>query len=111
MQSFTRNTGGNSQVTFVESGDAKEKNLQAACEALAGIASTEGTATWAALTTLTITDTRVTATSRICGLTASVNAPVGVWYIVSQTAGSFVLGSSEVELAGTKVAYLVVNPV
>lgn len=110
MQKFTRSTGANTATSFVESGDAKEKNLQAACESLAGIISTEGVATWAALTTLTVTDTRVTSTSRITGLTASVNAPLGFWYIVSQAAGSFVIGSSETEIAGTIASYNVINP-
>jgi len=104
MQKITKNTSSNS---YVDGGD-KETNLQAVCEVLAGLASGEGQATWTASNTLTKTDTRVTATSRIklCG--ARTSAPLGFWYVSSVSAGTFTVTSTEVETAGTVLEYLVV---
>lgn len=107
---FTRNTA-NGSIAFVEAN--KDNNLQAVCESVAGIASTEGQATWGSdANSLTVSDTRVVATSRIliCGATKGTNDPTGIAYWVdSISAGSFVLKSQNAEVVGTKVNYMVVN--
>lgn len=109
MTKITRNTA-TPAIAFTECEQSRVNNLQAVCEAIAGIASGEGQATWAGgIKTLTVTDSRVTATSKIFGLTPSVNAPIGFWYISSQTAGSFVITSTEVETVGTIATYGVLN--
>ena len=105
MTKPTRNTQ-NPSISFIEAN--KDNNLQAVCEAVFGNSPTQGQGTWTAATELTITDDRVSSNSRII-LTPAVNAPVGVWYVKTLSSGSFVIGSSETELAGTKVNYLVIN--
>lgn len=105
MTKPTRNTQ-NPSIAFIEAN--KDNNLQAVCEAVFGNSSTQGQSTWTATNELTITDDRVLSTSRII-VTPGVNAPVGVWYIKTLSAGSFVLGSTETELAGTLVNYIVIN--
>lgn len=97
-------------IQYVDTGQMQVANLQAVCEAVFGTTTTEGVGTWTASNTLTISDTRVTANSRIIGLTPGVNAPVGAWYIYSVGSGTFTIKSTGTELAGTKVYYSVVNP-
>ena len=108
---FTRNTGsGDTDKVFIEA--SRDQNLQAACEALAGILSSEGSATFTAGNSLTVTDTRVDANSRIllCMPIKGTLDPTGAfWWVDSQTDGSFVIKSANPEVAGTKIPYIVIN--
>jgi len=108
---FTRNTGsGDTSKVFVEA--YKDNNLEAVCEAVTGILSTEGEATFTASNSITVTDTRVVSTSRIllCLPIKGTLDPTGAfWWVDSQTTGSFVIKSSNPEVAGTKIPYFVIN--
>jgi len=108
MTKITRDTP-NSATQFVESEQTRRNNLQALCELAAGVVSTEGQGTWTAANTLTISDTRVTSSSRILLCGADTKDPVGMWYVSSKSSGSFVITSTEVEQAGCIVNYLVIN--
>jgi len=110
-QKFTRNTGsGDTNKVFTEAN--KDQNIEAVCEAVGGIVSTEGLATFTAGNSLTVTDTRVDANSRIVlgGPIKGTEDPTGAfWWVDSQTSGSFVIKSSNPEVAGTKIPYFVLN--
>ena len=105
---LTKNTQ-REDISYIEDGETKNKNLQAVCEALAGINDGEGEATWTASNELTVTDERVLSTSLIVGLTAQDAAPVGFWYVSSKSSGEFTITSTETEEADTKVNYIVIN--
>lgn len=100
-----------SSGSFVDSGADKENNLQVLCEAFAGTSpGTQGTATWGNAATLTVTDSRVTATSIIVfGAVFGSQAAVGGWRVSSRSAGSFVVTSTETETSGTTFWYFVIN--
>ena|SRR3990167_2308106 len=105
MQRLTQNQ---SSKSYVDGAD-KELNVQAVAEALGGLASGEGYATWTASNSLVVSDTRVVSSSRIklCG--ARTSAPIGFWYVSSVGSGTFTITSTETELAGTVAEYIVVN--
>jgi len=106
MQRFTKNLGSTNKI-YTDGN--KRQNVEAACQALGGLNSTEGTATWAAAKTLTVSDDRVDANSHIILGTPKDYEPVGMWYISSQSSGSFTITSGETEQAGCVVRYLVIN--
>ncbi len=107
---FTKNTATPS-IAFIEAN--KDQNIQAVCEAVAGLQANEGVATWGSdQNSLTVTDTRVISTSRVlvCGVEKGTQDPTGVSYWVdSKSSGSFVLKSQNAEVAGTKINYMVSN--
>ncbi len=108
LTKFTKNTA-TSGIEFIESGQSKDQNIQAVCEAVSGKTGTEGRATWTAAASLAVSDTRVTANSRILLCGAETKQPVGFWYVSSKGDGTFTITSTDVEQAGCIVNYLVVN--
>lgn len=100
--------------SYVESGADKDQNLQALAEAFGGITAAEHTSkgTWAgSVTTLTITDTRVKADSKIIiGATVGTVPRIGLdWRVSSIASGTFTITSDEQELVGCQFWYFVIN--
>lgn len=106
---LTRNAATGS---YVDGGKEKDQNLQTLCEMLGGTLTGSGEGEWpGSESTLTITDDRVTSSSKILiGPTYGTIARIGLdWRITTRSAGSFVITSDTEELDGCTFWYFVLN--
>lgn len=109
LNKFTKNT---QNGDFAENLDAIKHNLNVLCNSIGGDDSNPGEGTWGSGgTTVTISDSRVTPTSRIKGFTVygSIAKNGMDWRVTSRQNGQFTITSDTPETEGCTFWFDVIN--